>query len=713
MKRFTRFGRNTFLWFLLVSLLPLTALGVTTYFYIRTHIKGMVFDELEYDASKYRDHVQTFLNAWAWRAEDFSSDGFIRDATQEIILGAGNHSRTVDKLNTHLLVNKASLHPDMFKVSILDKSGTVIASSNNSEVGKDLSGADYFRKPFIHSEETGGAFAGDVESQTFPGQPELVFSRLLKDKVHQSPIGVIVLRVKIGALQGIIKSHAKAFTDGASEKLLAKAYITNRDGWLIADGPAPGYEMFRQHVDTDNVRQALSARTELIGEYTNYLGNDVLGATMVIDETDWTVTAERDAHEVFAPLRRLGYIFGGIAGGSLLLIFGIALAISSGINKSIRELIRGTERIGKGDLGHKITLNRRDELQTLSDSFNRMTDSLKASNEERERLFAIVERAKAEWEKTFDTIQDAIIACDSKHRITRANRAAAGLLGVKLEDLVAMTCREATSHLSGFGELAYAAFTNLRPLSGEVHDAREDKTFLASVYPTIDKDGRFHGIVQILHDITGIKQAEKELENRRIVAMTKLAELTEKRDPETGHHLQRIRNYCLIIAEELRKQPNYSAVINGQFTRSLLEASMLHDIGKVGIPDHVLLKPGSLTPEEFGIIKAHTITGAEVLEGPEYFKMAREVCRHHHERYDGTGYPDGLKGEAIPLAARIVSLADTYDALVSARPYRKAMTHGQARSIILQESGRQFHPDIVRAFISREGEFQALSAADV
>ncbi|MFQ5957092.1 MAG: hypothetical protein ACE5KK_04910 [Candidatus Brocadiales bacterium] len=127
MKGFTRFGRNTFLWFLLVSLLPLTAVSVTTYIYMRIQIKDRVLDELEHDASTYRDHVRTFVNAWLWRTADFSSDGFIRDATQEIILGAVNHTGSgadndlLNRLNIHLLVNKKSLHPYMFEVFILNQ----------------------------------------------------------------------------------------------------------------------------------------------------------------------------------------------------------------------------------------------------------------------------------------------------------------------------------------------------------------------------------------------------------------------------------------------------------------------------------------------------------------------------------------------------------------------------------------------------------------
>jgi PAS domain S-box-containing protein len=532
---------------------------------------------------------------------------------------------------------------------------------------------------------------------------------VLKDKVYQSPIGVIVLEVKIRALQEIISPSVVAFADGAPGLTLAQVYITNKDGWLIADSPPPGHGMSRQQIDTESVRHVLSTRTDSVGEYENYLGTDVLGATLFIDKTDWTITTEVNARDVFAPLRRLGYIFGGVAGFALLLIFGLSFAITSGINKSIKELILGTERIAKGDLDHKIEIRRKDELQTLSDSFNAMMQSLKTSNQDREKLFPVVERAKVEWEKTFDSIRDGILSCDANHNIVRANNGASELLGIDMKDLIGTTCHKATLSLSGFELMVNEVNNRLKPSSGEVYDLERDKTFFASIYPIVDEGGSFRGCVQILRDISDIKKTEKELEERRIVAMTKLADLTEKRDPETGHHLARIRAYCRIIAEELRKQPEYGDIVDDTFINHLQDASMLHDIGKVGIPDSVLSKPGRLSPEEFEIIKSHTVTGYEVLEGPEYFKMAREACRHHHERYDGKGYPDGLKGREVPLSARIVSLADAYDAIVSDRPYRKARTHEQALAIIQEESGKQFCPDVVKAFISKEHDFYALS----
>ncbi|MHC4276023.1 MAG: PDC sensor domain-containing protein [Planctomycetota bacterium] len=159
MKRFTRFGKNTFLWFLLVSLLPLTAVSVTTYFYMRVMIKDRALDEIESNTARYRDHVRTFIRAWLWRTADFSSDGFIRDASQQILLDTNtrNGPEIIKRLNTHLRANKKSLNPDILEVLILNKAGIVIASSDDVNVGKNLSKNDYFREPLVHFEETGGA----------------------------------------------------------------------------------------------------------------------------------------------------------------------------------------------------------------------------------------------------------------------------------------------------------------------------------------------------------------------------------------------------------------------------------------------------------------------------------------------------------------------------------------------------------------------------
>lgn len=201
------------------------------------------------------------------------------------------------------------------------------------------------------------------------------------------------------------------------------------------------------------------------------------------------------------------------------------------------------------------------------------------------------------------------------------------------------------------------------------------------------------------------------LESRDLTIFS-LAKLAESRDPETGAHLERIREYARILAEELSHNPKFSDLIDPDYIRTLYLTSPLHDIGKVGIPDNVLLKPGRLTEQEFEIMKQHTVIGTETLNAAlqahptaGYLRFARDIAWSHHERYDGKGYPRGLIGDEIPLCGRIVAIADVYDALTSKRVYKSAFTHEKAKSIILEEMATAFDPDVVDAFLSRENDF--------
>jgi putative two-component system response regulator len=203
------------------------------------------------------------------------------------------------------------------------------------------------------------------------------------------------------------------------------------------------------------------------------------------------------------------------------------------------------------------------------------------------------------------------------------------------------------------------------------------------------------------------------LESRDMMIFT-LAKLAETRDRATGMHLDRIREYCRILAEDLSQHEKFREVVDGDYVQLLYLTSPLHDIGKVGIPDEVLLKPGRLTPEEYALMQQHTIIGGNTLAAaakahPEtqFLAMARDIAMTHHERFDGTGYPRGLAGEEIPLAGRITALADVYDALTSERVYKSAYSHETSRAIILEARGTQFDPEIVDAFIRCEKEFIA------
>ncbi len=200
-----------------------------------------------------------------------------------------------------------------------------------------------------------------------------------------------------------------------------------------------------------------------------------------------------------------------------------------------------------------------------------------------------------------------------------------------------------------------------------------------------------------------------------ILAMTSLA---ETRDSDTGNHIRRTQNYVKALAEHLLHHPRFAHYLNVHSIALLFKSAPLHDIGKVGIPDRILLKPSRLTVEEFEIMKTHTTLGFEAIEQAEealgtpvaFLQTAKEITRSHQEKWDGSGYPQGLAGDAIPVAARLMSVADVYDALISQRVYKDALPHDRAVQIVFQGRGAHFDPDIVDAFIEIQDEFQAIAA---
>jgi putative two-component system response regulator len=191
-----------------------------------------------------------------------------------------------------------------------------------------------------------------------------------------------------------------------------------------------------------------------------------------------------------------------------------------------------------------------------------------------------------------------------------------------------------------------------------------------------------------------------------------LAKLAEYRDEDTGLHLKRVSEYCRILGERLQADSPYSSQISDDFIHCIQHASLLHDIGKVAIPDSILFKPGKLTTEEFEVMKTHTVIGAENIQAiynhysnNPLIGMGIEIALYHHERWDGQGYPDRLAGKNIPLSARIMAVADVYDALRSDRCYRKGFEYSQVKSMVVDGSGNHFDPVIVSAFIEATDEF--------
>jgi len=215
-----------------------------------------------------------------------------------------------------------------------------------------------------------------------------------------------------------------------------------------------------------------------------------------------------------------------------------------------------------------------------------------------------------------------------------------------------------------------------------------------------------------------VEQRTAELLETRDLVIFSLAKLAESRDPDTGEHLERMRWYSRLIAEEYVATYSKSKSIPESFPDQIFRSAPLHDIGKVGIPDAILLKPGRLSPEEFEIMKQHTTIGYEALreastksQAGGFLAIATEIARSHHERYDRGGYPDGLKGDQIPLSARIVTVADVFDALTSPRAYKQAWPLDTAKAVIEREAGKQFDPQVVDAFLRRWREIEQFGAA--
>lgn len=242
----------------------------------------------------------------------------------------------------------------------------------------------------------------------------------------------------------------------------------------------------------------------------------------------------------------------------------------------------------------------------------------------------------------------------------------------------------------------------VRPFSPELVKAR--------IKNHLELERHRHNLEQLVEEKT------KSLKATQLAALQCMAMLAEARDSGTGAHVQRTGRYVTIIADHLRANYMKGRDVSLQDVEILAQASPLHDVGKVGIPDRLLLKPGKLTEEEFEEIKRHASYGAEILKQAEeelgaipFLLMAQIIAQSHHERWDGHGYPVGLKGEAIPLPARIMAIADVYDALRSERPYKKAFSHEKAKKIILAESGSHFDPVLVEVFLAVEGEFEGIA----
>lgn len=503
--------------------------------------------------------------------------------------------------------------------------------------------------------------------------------------------------------------------------------------------------------------------------------------------------------------------------GLLTILVGVAAAIiiASRITRPLQMLHHGAEIIGAGDLDHRVPVSGRDEIGQLATAFNTMAGQLQNN-------YQVIERAKKEWEESFDAVSDPLFIHDREFKVLRCNRAYAHAAGMTYQEIIgkryydifpktdgppAGCCQASELREEGEQEITVSAMDKIfnvkfyivrdeagaylyslhvmqdvterrratdKLIKSEASLARAQQiahlgnwdldivndqllwsdeiyrifglvphefdasyeAFLNTVHPNdrarvkqsveaaltrqkpysidhrivlpdgserivheeaevnLDSEGKPISMSGTVLDITERKNVEKELHELFLAAMESLASAIEAKSPWTRGHSERVAGYALKIGQSL-------GLTNGELEK-LHIAALLHDIGKIGIYDNILDKPGKLTNAEYETIKQHPSKGADMIAPIRQLHDIIPWVRGHHERYDGTGYPDGLKGEDIPFQARILAVADTFDSMTAERPYRMTPGKAQAREEIKRYAGTQFDPVVVEALLRAE-----------
>ncbi|HHP7236752.1 MAG TPA: HD domain-containing phosphohydrolase [Desulfobacterales bacterium] len=339
-----------------------------------------------------------------------------------------------------------------------------------------------------------------------------------------------------------------------------------------------------------------------------------------------------------------------------------------------------------------------------------------------------LKESEEKYRTILESIEEGYYEIDLKGKLNFFNDSACRMLGYPCAELDGTDVRNLVNvdNLRGMRRVFRRVLTTGSSADmSEVEILRKDgrsRILELSVSLKKNREGRPIGFGGVMRDVTERLRNEREkqklaalLHEARSATILGLAKLAEYRDEGTGKHLERIREYSRLIAEQMAKLPKYRGYITTAYIEDIYRSSILHDIGKVGIPDAILLKPEELTEDEFEVIKTHTVLGGEALnaidariEGKSFLTLGKEIAYHHHEKWDGSGYPMGLNAEQIPLSARMVALADVYDALTSKRFYKEAYSHDRAREIIVGLRGSHFDPDVVDVFLKVEDHFRQI-----
>jgi PAS domain S-box-containing protein len=422
---------KSLLWFLLPSILIATVTATFCYFYTYKTVKKNIFDQLEIAADELEKHVNVFLEGKRGRIIDFSSDGFVRDCTEEIILRKDRVQYYTDRLNTHLTLNKKPLDPDILAVFVVDLDGKVFSSTENEQIGRDVSGETWFsetmRRGFYISDIKR---APDFKQNTFFDVARLL---LTNDGLHT--IGVIANRYsgnsfKEIARRGIIGEFGQVKQLEGLGKT-GEVYIVNRDRLMITESGFNNNVMLKQVVDTEGVRVAFDNEVGMIGIYTGYKGYPILGVSRYIEEMGWVVLAEKGITEAFAPLARLKNftIIMGFVGITVILT--IAIFFSNMITRPITSLALAAGDIANGNLKGIEGIKSRDEIGNLANSFNKMTIDLRKFRDD-------LKQSEEKYRGLIENSSEIIYQTDKKRFFVGMNKTMLDKLGFQSEELMGM-----------------------------------------------------------------------------------------------------------------------------------------------------------------------------------------------------------------------------------------------------------------------------------
>lgn len=352
-------------------------------------------------------------------------------------------------------------------------------------------------------------------------------------------------------------------------------------------------------------------------------------------------------------------------------------------------------------------------------SERRLREELRAANQKLQELNAGLESRVAERTASIRALQSFVAALNGCLTLEEAARLTVrSTLGLTVASRARLWLAErgGQRELSSVGELPEAAREHVVPLAHDGADLGALQAWSAPDAEEQELEETLRAIAQAAAIAIANQRRRNERDGARDGIIFALAKLAEKRDPETGAHLTRLKHYSRMLCETLSKLDAFSELRDREYVEDLVKATPLHDIGKVGIPDAILLKPDKLSPEEFEIMKKHAAIGGRTIEqliaegqSHRILRMGADIAYAHHEKWDGTGYPYGLKGDQIPIAARVLALADVYDALTTRRCYKPPFSHGRAKELILQGRGTHFDPRVVEAFLEREADFTRIA----